>query len=47
MDRMFARASGRRWTELDALRTGLFRIERLLTHPGALQSAIKGRLHKT
>jgi glycosyltransferase involved in cell wall biosynthesis len=47
MTRMFARASGRRWTELDTLRTHLFRIERLLTHPGALESAIKGRLHKT
>jgi glycosyltransferase involved in cell wall biosynthesis len=46
MDRMFARASGRRWTELDTLRTHLFRIERLLTHRGAFESAIKGRLHK-
>jgi glycosyltransferase involved in cell wall biosynthesis len=45
--RMFARASGRRWTGLDTLRAGLFRIERLLTHPGAFESAIKGRLHKT
>ena len=47
MDRMFRRASGRGWTGLDALRTRLFRIERLLTHRGALESAIKGRLHKT
>jgi glycosyltransferase involved in cell wall biosynthesis len=45
--RMFARAAGRRWTGLDTLRASLFRIERLLTHPGAFESAIKGRLHRT
>lgn len=46
-DRMFLRASGRTWTAIDTLRSWFFRIERLLTHPGAFESAVKGRLHRT
>ena len=46
-DRMFARVSGRNWTAIDTLRSWLFRTERLLTHPGAVESAIKARLYRT
>lgn len=46
-DRMFARAVGRGWTAMDTLRSCLFRVERLITHPGALESAIRARLHRT
>jgi glycosyltransferase involved in cell wall biosynthesis len=46
-ERMFLRASGRKWTATDTLRSCFFRVERLLTHPGAFESAIKARLHRT
>jgi glycosyltransferase involved in cell wall biosynthesis len=45
-ERMFARACGRNWTALDTLRSCLFRVERLLTHPGAFESAVKARLYR-
>jgi glycosyltransferase involved in cell wall biosynthesis len=44
VDRMFLRASGRRWNAADTIRFRLFRVERLLTHPGALESAVRARL---
>jgi len=44
-DRMFSHAWGRNWTAADTLRSWLLRAERLLTHPGALESAIRARLH--
>ncbi len=47
IDRMFWRAAGRRWTVLDTVRSCIFRLERVLTHPGAFESAIRGRLHRT
>ena len=43
-ERMFSRARGRRWTAADTVRSWLFRAERLLTQPGALESAIRARL---
>lgn len=46
LERMFGRASGRAWTPMDTLRSSFFRIERILTHPGAFSSAIKSRLHR-
>lgn len=46
-DRMFSLARGRRWTVADTAASWLFRVERLLTHPGALESAIRARLHRT
>ncbi|HEY4048752.1 MAG TPA: glycosyltransferase family 2 protein [Acidobacteriaceae bacterium] len=46
-ERMFARVSGRSWTGVDTLRSWFFRTERLLTHPGAAESAIKARLYRT
>ncbi len=45
-DRMFLRATGRSWTAADALRSWLLRSARVLTHPGAFESAIKARLYK-
>lgn len=45
-DRMFSLARGRRWTALDTVRTYLFRIERILTHPGAVESAIRARMSR-
>ena len=42
--RMFSLSRGRRWTAMDTLRAYLFRIERILTHPGAVESAIRARL---
>jgi glycosyltransferase involved in cell wall biosynthesis len=45
-DRMFAHATGRSWTAMDALRSCLFRIERILRHPGAFESAIRARFHR-
>ena len=44
--RMFSLSSGRRWTVLDALRVYFFRIERILTHPGAVESAIRSRIRR-
>jgi hypothetical protein len=32
---------------MDTLRGYLFRIERILTHPGAVESAIRGRMRKS
>jgi glycosyltransferase involved in cell wall biosynthesis len=45
-DRMFSIACGRRWTAMDTLRVYLFRIERVLTHPGAAESAIRARVRR-
>lgn len=44
-ERMFSRTRGRNWNTIDTLRSWIFRIERVLTHPGALESAIRARLH--
>jgi glycosyltransferase involved in cell wall biosynthesis len=46
-DRMFSLSRGRRWTAMDTLRAYLFRIERILTHPGAAESAIKARVRRS
>ena len=46
-DRMFSLSRGRRWTALDTLRAYLFRIERILTHPGAVESAIRARMRRS
>ncbi len=43
-ERMFSLVRGRTWTALDTLRAYLFRIERILTHPGAAESAIRARV---
>ena len=43
-ERMFALVRGRTWTAVDTLRAYLFRIERILTHPGAAESAIRARV---
>lgn len=43
--RMFLNARGRRWTAWDTARSWVFRAERLLTHPGAFESAIRARLN--
>jgi GT2 family glycosyltransferase len=45
-DRMFSVACGRKWTAMDTLRVYLFRIERVLTHPGAAESAIRARVRR-
>ena len=45
-ERMFSLSRGRRWTALDTLRGYLFRIERILTHPGAVESAIRARMRR-
>jgi glycosyltransferase involved in cell wall biosynthesis len=42
--RMFSRSLGRPWTALDTVLAYLFRIERILTHPGAAESAIRARV---
>ena len=46
-DRMFSLARGRRWTAIDTVRAYLFRIERILTQPGAAESAIRARVHRS
>jgi glycosyltransferase involved in cell wall biosynthesis len=46
-DRMFSLSRGRRWTMMDAARVYLFRIERILTHPGAVESAIRARMRRS
>jgi hypothetical protein len=46
-DRMFSLACGRRWGAMDTLRVYLFRIERVLTHPGAAESAIRARVRRS
>ena len=46
-ERMFSVSCGRQWTALDTVRTYLFRIERILTHPGAAESAIRARMSRT
>ena len=43
-DRMFSMLRGRQWTALDTVRAYLFRVERILTHPGAVESAIRARV---
>jgi glycosyltransferase involved in cell wall biosynthesis len=45
-DRMFSLTRGRNWTTLDTLRVYLFRLERILTHPGAVESAIRARMSR-
>jgi glycosyltransferase involved in cell wall biosynthesis len=45
-ERMFSLSRGRHWTALDTLRGYLFRIERILTHPGAVESAIRARMSR-
>jgi glycosyltransferase involved in cell wall biosynthesis len=46
-ERMFSLSRGRRWTVLDTLRGYLVRIERVLTHPGAVESAIRARMRRS
>jgi glycosyltransferase involved in cell wall biosynthesis len=46
-DRMFSLSRGRPWTALDTLRTYLVRVERILTHPGAVESAIRARVRRS
>lgn len=46
-DRMFSLSRGRGWTTMDTLRAYLFRIERILSHPGAVESAIRARVRRT
>jgi glycosyltransferase involved in cell wall biosynthesis len=46
-DRMFSLSRGRAWTAMDTLRAYLFRIERILTHPGAVESAIRARVRRS
>jgi glycosyltransferase involved in cell wall biosynthesis len=46
-DRMFSLSRGRRWTALDTLRVYLVRIQRILTHPGAVESAIRARMRRS
>jgi glycosyltransferase involved in cell wall biosynthesis len=46
-ERMFSASWGRSWTALDTLRAYLFRMERILTHPGAAESAIRARLRRS
>jgi glycosyltransferase involved in cell wall biosynthesis len=46
-DRMFSLSRGRRWTALDTLRAYLVRVERILTHPGAVESAIRARVRRS
>jgi len=46
-DRMFSASWGRNWTAMDTLRAYLFRMERILTHPGAAESAIRARLRRS
>jgi glycosyltransferase involved in cell wall biosynthesis len=45
-DRMFSLTRGRKWTALDTMRGYLYRIERILTHPGAVESAIRARMSR-
>lgn len=45
--RMFATFCGRSWTLMDTLRAYLFRMERILTHPGAAESAIRARMRRS
>jgi glycosyltransferase involved in cell wall biosynthesis len=46
-DRMFSAAWGRRWTALDTLRGYLVRLERVLFHPGAAESALRARMRRS
>jgi glycosyltransferase involved in cell wall biosynthesis len=46
-DRMFSLSQGRQWTALDTLRGYLVRLERILTHPGAVEAAIRGRMRRS
>jgi glycosyltransferase involved in cell wall biosynthesis len=46
-DRMFSHSRGRRWTALDTLRGYLVRLDRVLTHPGAAESAIRARMRRS
>jgi glycosyltransferase involved in cell wall biosynthesis len=44
--RMFQRATGRKWTAMDSVRALLLRTERIFTHPGALESAVRARIYR-
>jgi glycosyltransferase involved in cell wall biosynthesis len=46
-DRMFSLSRGRTWTGLDTVRVYLFRLQRILTHPGAVESAIRARMRRS
>jgi glycosyltransferase involved in cell wall biosynthesis len=46
-DRMFSLSRGRPWTALDTLRAYMVRVERILTHPGAVESAIRARVRRS
>jgi glycosyltransferase involved in cell wall biosynthesis len=46
-ERMFSLSRGRRWTALDTVRGYLVRLERILTHPGAVESAIRARMPRS
>jgi glycosyltransferase involved in cell wall biosynthesis len=46
-ERMFSFSQGRRWTAWDTLRGYLVRLERVLTHPGAVESAIRARMRRS
>jgi hypothetical protein len=45
-ERMFSLSRGRKWTVFDTLWAYLFRVERVLTHPGAVESAIRARVSR-
>jgi hypothetical protein len=45
-ERMFSLTRGRKWTVFDTLWAYLFRVERVLTHPGAVESAIRARVRR-
>ena len=45
-ERMFSSMWGRSWTAMDTVRAYLFRMERILTHPGAVESAIRARVRR-
>ena len=47
VNRMFSLSRGRSWTVLDTVRAYLFRLERILTHPGAVESAIRARVSRS
>jgi glycosyltransferase involved in cell wall biosynthesis len=46
-ERMFSASWGRSWTVIDTVRAYLFRMERILTHPGAAESAIRARMRRS
>ena len=46
-ERMFSASCGRSWTTMDTVRAYLFRMERVLTQPGAVESAIRARMRRS